>query len=335
MITSRIFDSAYPDIKEYTLVSDVLHVKIINMGATITSVNYRRDNSDVVLGYDTIDEYRRFDNYFGATIGRCANRIRNGRFELNGKAYKLDVNDACNSLHGGRNGFHARMFQAEIQGNTLVMQYFSKNMEEGYPGNLQFTVFFTLEHDTLSIRYHAVSDEDTIVNFTNHSYFALQGQGKGTVDHQILHMQASRFAENDDNRLVTGVLTDTAGTPFDFTEGKAIGADIGKTDNAQIRCANGYDHYFLFDEDKEHHVEAYDPLSGHRLSITSDLPGFHFYVPDYKEAQAGKGNAQYKGHCAFCIETSLLPDAVNLQDPCETLLKAQEAFTSVTKYTFR
>lgn len=335
MITSRIFDPKYPEIKEYSLMSEELTVNIINMGATITSVICRSDQTDVVLGYDTIDDYLRFDNYFGATIGRCANRIRNGRFELNGKAYRLTTNDACNALHGGKEGFHARLFAAEIQGDTLIMRYFSRDMEEGYPGNVSFSVSFTLCGNALNVQYHAVSDQDTIVNFTNHSYFALQGQGKGTVDHQLLHMQASRYAENDENRLVTGVMKETAGTPFDFTQPKAIGADIGKTEDMQIRYANGYDHYFLFDENQGHSVEAFDPLNGHRLSITSDLPGFHFYVPDYKEAQAGKQGAQYKGHCAFCIETSFMPDAVNLQEPCETLLKAQKEFTSVTTYTFQ
>lgn len=335
MITSRIFDPKYPEIKEYSLVSEKLIVNIINMGATITSVICRSDQTDVVLGYDTIDEYLRFDNYFGATIGRCANRIRNGRFDLNGKTYKLDINDACNALHGGKEGFHARLFTAEIQGDTLIMQYFSRDMEEGYPGNVSFRVSFTLCEDTLSVQYQAISDKDTIVNFTNHSYFALQGQGKGTVDHQLLRMQASRYAENDENRLVSGVIKETAGTPFDFTKEKAIGTDIGKKENEQIRYANGYDHYFLFNEQQEHRVEAYDLRSGHRLRITSDLPGFHFYVPDYKEAHTGKGNAQYKGHCAFCIETSFMPDAINLHDPCETLLKAQEVFTSVTTYSFQ
>lgn len=208
MITSRIFDPKYPEIKEYSLVSEKLIVNIINMGATITSITYRSDQTDVVLGYDTIDEYLRFDNYFGATIGRCANRIRNGRFELNGKAYKLNINDACNALHGGKEGFHTRLFAAEIQGETLNMCYFSRDMEEGYPGNLSFRVSFTLYENTLSVQYQAISDKDTIVNFTNHSYFALQGHGKGTVDHQLLRMHATRYAENDANRLVSGVITD-------------------------------------------------------------------------------------------------------------------------------
>ena len=334
MITSKVFDEQYPDIKEYTLQSDELIVKVINLGATITSIQYRSDGRDVVLGYDHIDDYLRFDNYFGATIGRCANRIKNGTFSLHGEDYHLDINDACNSLHGGVEGFHARRFHANINKDTLELSYFSKDMEEGYPGNLNFMVSFRVEKSHLHISYHARSDQDTIVNFTNHSYFALQGQGEGTVDHQILMMHADRYAVNDENRLVSGELREVKDTPFDFMEGKPIGQDIARKEDIQIAYANGYDHFFRFAKDQPHIVRIQDTKTKHTLTIKTDMPGFHFYVPDYEPAQKGKYGASYEGHCALCIETSFMPDAIHVQSNPETLLKADTPFTSETIYTF-
>lgn len=331
----QIFDQKYPDIKVYHLESESLRVDIINLGATITSIRYKKDDTDVVLGYDTIDEYQKFKSYYGATIGRCANRIANGTFTLHDQTYALDINDLGNSLHGGRTGFHTRLFQVLAYDETSVtMRYISKDMEEGYPGNLTLDMTFTLHDDTLSIEYSAISDQDTIVNFTNHSYFALQGHGNSSVDDQILTMNASYYAENDENRLVTGKLSETKGTPFDFTKGKAIGKDIYDQKNIQIQRANGYDHYFRFDEHMEHMVKLEDQKHQHTLIVKTDLPGFHLYVPNDQESQLGKQGNQYIRHCAVCIETSYMPDAINLQEHPETLLKANEQYTTKTTYQF-
>ena len=332
----QIFDQKYPNINVYRLESESLCVDIINLGATITSIRYKKDDTDVVLGYDTIDEYQKFKNYYGATIGRCANRIAKGAFTLHDQAYHLDINDHGNSLHGGKNGFHTRLFQVLAYDKTSVtMRYNSPDMEEGYPGNLILDITFTLHDDTLCIEYSAISDQDTIVNFTNHSYFALQGHGDGSVDEQILTMNASYYAENDENRLVTGKLSETKGTPFDFTKGKAIGKDIYDQMNIQIQRANGYDHYFRFDENKEHMAKLVDQKHQHSLIVKTDLPGFHLYVPDDQEPQHGKHGKEYIGHCAVCIETSYMPDAINLQECPETLLKANEKYTTKTTYQFQ
>lgn len=332
----QIFDQKYPDIKVYHLESESLHVDIINLGATITSIRYKKDDTDVVLGYDTIDEYQKFKSYYGATIGRCANRIAKGTFTIHNQTYSLDINDHGNSLHGGKTGFHTRLFQVISYDETSVsMRYISKDMEEGYPGNLTLDITFTLQNDTLSIEYSAISDQDTIVNFTNHSYFALQGHGNGSVDEQILTMNASRYAENDETRLVTGKLSETKGTPFDFTKGKAIGKDIYDQKNIQIQRANGYDHYFRFDEDREHIVTLEDKKHQHTLIVKTDLPGFHLYVPDDQEPQLGKQGKQYIRHCAVCIETSYMPDAINLPEHPETLLTANEQYTTKTTYRFQ
>lgn len=334
MITYRTYDERRPEIKEYTLTSDMLCVKILNLGVTITSIKYLDSGDDVVLGYDSLAEYERFDNYFGATIGRCANRIKDAQFDLNGKTYQLSCNDNSNSLHGGPMGFHAQVFDAQIEKNTIVFRYISPDMEEGYPGNLQFSVYVTLKDSTLHVRYEALSDADTIINFTNHSYFALQREGCGSVDRQILMSDAAYYGVNDAFRLADGELKPVDNTPFDFRDGKTIGKDI-HADNEQIRYANGYDHYMRFGDDSTHTVSLKDPDTGHELIVETDLPGFHFYVPDYEEAHHGKGGKAYQGHCAVCLETSFLPDAIHSQADPETILKANELFHSITTYTFQ
>lgn len=334
MIIEDIFDEQAPEVKRYTLSSDTLEVQIMNLGATITSIRYKKNHEDVVLGFDSVKQYREATAFFGATIGRCANRIRKGKFTLNGKEYTLSMNDGSNSLHGGSTGFHQRMFTTEIKKDILHLHYLSQDQEEGYPGNLSFNVSFQLVHDTLSIRYQAVSDQDTMISFTNHSYFALQGHGKGSVVSQVLQMNANRYMENDEEHLVRGTISDVAHTPFDFQEGKSIGMDIHAWNYEQIRVSDGYDHYFLFDPEKEHSVIVIDENSRHRLRVTTDLPGFHFYVPFFNEAITGKQGKRYEGHCALCIETSYMPDAIHIQEEPETILRANKVFTSTTTYTF-
>lgn len=335
MITSAIYDKHRPEVKEYTLTSEQLTVKILNLGVTITSIVYNKSGDDVVLGYDHLADYERFENYFGATIGRCANRIAKGAFDLNGITYKLVENDNGNSLHGGPTGFHTQVFDAEVKGDTIRFHYVSKDMEEGFPGNLDLSVYVTLQNETLLFTYEAVSDQDTVINFTNHSYFALQGEGNGSVDQQILQSDAVYYCPCDPDRLATGELCSVKDTPFDFKEGKAIGKDINDFKNQQIRFANGYDHYLRFAKQKNHKISLHDPNTGHTLSIETDLPGVHFYVPNYLPAHLGKGGKLYKGHCAVCLETTFMPDAIHNQKEPETILRANEEFHCSTTYTFQ
>ncbi len=318
---------------QYTLVSKELTVKIINLGATITHVIYNKDHMDVVLGQPCLDDYPNEDAYFGATIGRFANRIRKGHFRLDGKAYQLAINNVPNALHGGPKGFHAQYFEGAVEGDTLHLSYVSKDGEEGYPGNLQFKVSFTLIDDTLDVEYQAICDADTIVNFTNHSYFALQGQGNGDVTEQVMTSTASRYGIGDQDRLVAGELADVKGTPFDFLTAKTIGQDID-ADDKQIQYCDGYDHYFDFNDSDIKTVTVFDPTTKHKLTVTTDLTGYHFYVPAYETPVLGKDGASYIGHCAFCIETSFMPDNINLQEQPDSLLKANETFYSKTTFTF-
>lgn len=334
IITSEVFDPKYKHIREWSLISDKLIVKVINLGATITSIQYLDNHSDVVLGYDSIDDYMTFENYFGATIGRCANRIKGGSFTLHDECYALDVNDHGNALHGGLLGLHGRIFEASIENQKLVFRYISKDQEEGYPGTMEIKVTLSLVHGKLEVSYDALSDKDTLCNLTNHSYFALQGTGDGSVDKQIVKMNCDKYAENDEDRLVNGCITKVEGTPFDFRDGKRIEEGIYCKEDEQISFANGYDHYFIFDPKKEHEVSLYDETTRRKLTVKSDMPGFHFYVPDYAKPCIGKGGKEYVGHCACCIETSFFPDAIHVQEEPETILKANTKFHSVTTYEF-
>ncbi|MGX8850853.1 aldose epimerase family protein [Amedibacillus sp. YH-ame10] len=334
MITSRQFDKDNTEVYEYTLQSEQLTVRVLNLGCIITSVIYNDTKEDVVLGYDTLEEYQKDKNFFGAMIGRCANRIRNGKFSLNGNDYNLNVNDNMNSLHGGPTGFHTRVFKAEIDDETIHFYYTSKDMEEGFPGKLNLRVSMRLIENDLEIEYEAISDADTIINFTNHSYFALQGAGKGSVEHQIIKSEASLYGESDCYCLATGKLSDVEGTPFDFRNGRVIGQDINNMQNEQIKMIGGYDHYMRFGSNDKKAVALLDQLSGHQLIVESDLPGFHFYVPNYQPGQLGKGGNIYEGHCAVCLETTFLPDAINLQENPETILRKDQLFETKTTYRF-
>lgn len=320
-------------LEQYTLTSKDLSVKIINLGATITHIIYNEDGMDVVLGQPTVNDYPNDDTYFGATIGRFANRIRNGKFTLNNIDYQLATNNGPNALHGGPTGFHMRYFDAQIDKDILTLHYTSKDGEEGYPGNLDFNVSFQLKENTLVVTYKAQSDADTIVNFTNHTYFALQGQGNGEIVNQIMSSTAPLYAPGDAERLVTGKLVDVKGTPFDFLEGKAIGKDID-ADDPQIQFCNGYDHYFDFADSAERKVTVYAPTTKHKLCVETDLSGYHMYVPAYEDALIGKDGALYTGHCALCIETSFMPDNINIENEPKSVLKANEVFTSTTTFTF-
>lgn len=231
----------------YTLTNAVgASVTVLDYGATIQSLRVPDRTGalvDVVLGYDTVTEYEKNGGYLGATIGRIGNRIGKGQFSLGGVDYQLACNDGANHLHGGERGFDKRMWQVTAETLSLRCTRLSPDGEEGYPGALSVSVTFTLtEENTLSIRYEATSDRDTIVNLTNHSYFNLNGGGS-VLTHR-LQVFADRFCENDDGCLPTGRLLAVEGTPFDFRTPKAIGADIGQ-DDINLKNGGGYDHNFV------------------------------------------------------------------------------------------
>jgi aldose 1-epimerase len=318
-------------------------VAITNYGAAVVSIKVpdKKDQfADVALGYDNVDGYVTDKSYFGATVGRYANRIAKGRFTLDGETHQITLNDGPNALHGGKVGFNKRIWEAkEVRGqNAVQMSYLSKDGEEGFPGNLKVTVTFTLtEKNELRFDYSATADRDTVLNLANHAYFNLAGQGKGDILGTQLTLHASKFTPVDSNLIPTGELRSVKGTPFDFTTEHAIGERISQQDE-QLKLGRGYDHNFVIDRTKAGLVlaaEAYDPRSGRVLEVLTTQPGIQFYSGNFLDGTAhGKGGATYPIRTGFCLETQHFPDSPNHPNFPTTLLKPGEKFASTTVYRF-
>ncbi|MFV0381172.1 MAG: aldose epimerase family protein [Breznakia sp.] len=332
-IKKKLFDEKVEDIYLYELKNAYLSVVLLNLGASIVAVKYE-GIEDVLLGYDTLDAYEVNPNYFGSTIGRCANRIKNAHFTIDETVYELYKNDGSNSLHGGREGFDKKIFDVRNIENGICMRYLSKDGEENYPGNVTLEVSFTLNKDTLRIDYKAVSDKKTLLNLTNHMYIALQGAGCGDVYEQVLRCDCEKFMENDAAHLATGNFLKVEGSAHDFRISKPIKSALDDECDAQIALCGGLDHYYQFTKNAKKEVVLVDEKTHRKLIVTSDMPGFHLYVPNYETAIIGKQGKQYKGHCAVCIETSYVPDAIHIQEHPDTLFDANEVYTSFTTYQF-
>lgn len=306
---------------------------VLEYGAAVQSLlvpNAAGGFTDVVLGYDTAEEYAKNDSYLGAVIGRFANRIGGASFSLGGKEYRLAKNDGENSLHGGNRGFDKRMWSLSCEANAIVCTRLSPDGEENYPGNLEVRVRYALdEENTLTIGYDAVSDADTVVNLTNHSYFNLDGGG--TVLGHGLTIPAERFLENDGGCLPTGRILNVAGTPFDFREEKEIGRDIGE-DHIQILNGKGYDHNFVLSGETA--AVLYGAESGICMRVSTDLPGVQFYTSNCLTPRKGKGGAQYGKYSGVCLETQMFPNALRCRDFPSPILHAGEHLHSETRFAF-
>jgi aldose 1-epimerase len=319
--------------------------KITNYGATIVSLKVpdRRGRfEDVLLGYDTLEGYRQSTFYMGPVIGRYANRIARGRFKLNGREYKLAVNNGENHLHGGLKGFDKVIWKARPMptqsGAALELTYLSRDGEEGYPGNLSVRVLYTLtERNELRIDYFATTDRDTIVNLTNHAYFNLAGQGSGDILKHNLLIYADHFTPADEKSIPTGELRSVAGTPFDFRRATPIGARI-EQDDEQLKFGRGYDHTFVINGRAgtlRRAAVASDPSSGRVLEVWTTEPGVQLYTGNYLEsAMAGKGGKTYGPRHGFCLETQHFPDSPNKPRFPTTVLRRGGRFNSTTIYKF-
>ena len=280
------------DIFLYTLKNEnKMSVSITDFGGIITSIrvpDHMGNIDDVALGFDNLAQYLDDHPYFGAIIGRYGNRIANGRFELDGKSYKLPINNGPNSLHGGIKGFDKKIWEAkeinekDVVGIALHTQ--SEDGEEGYPGNLDVTVSYMLNNQNdLKIEYQATTDKPTVINLTNHSYFNLNGEGNGDVLDHILTMKATHFTPVDSTLIPTGQVKSVKGGPFDFTVPKAIGQDIEK-ENIQIQYGAGYDHNFVLDENipfTKPKVIVYHPQTKRKLEVFTTEPGVQFYTGNF------------------------------------------------------
>jgi aldose 1-epimerase len=316
-----------------------VEVKITNYGGIIVAVKVPdRDGklADVVLGHESLEGYVNRSRYFGALVGRYANRIACGKFPLNGVEYKLATNNGANHLHGGLRGFDKVVWNADASGDVLQLTYSSRDGEEGYPGNLSVTVNYSLiGANELRIEYVATTDKDTIINLTNHSYFNLAATGT-VLDHKIT-IHADAFTPVNDSLIPTGELRAVAGTPMDFNSPTAIGARIN-ADDEQLRNAGGYDHNFVLragDEKLRAVAEVYEPDTGRVLTVSTTQPGMQFYSGNFLDGSIiGKHGHAYIKHSGFCLETQHFPDSPNHPSFPSTVLHADEQYHHVTVFKF-
>ena len=317
-------------------------LKVTTLGATIVSFVFRDKEGtmrDVVLGYDEAASYlEQKGYYFGATVGRNANRISGARVTIGGVEYALEANSGANNLHSGSNGVSHRVWDTERvdeKAGSVAMKLLSKDLEQGFPGNMTIKVTFTLTgDDAVRIDYEAVSDKDTIANFTNHSYFNLAGHDSGYIGEQKLKIYANAFTPVAPTGSVpTGEICPVEGTPLDFREFKEIGREIN-ADYDQLVYTKGYDHNFVLDGGGRFGLmaEAICEATGIHLYAYTDRPGVHLYAGNFIETHKGKGGALYGERHGFCLEAQCFPDAVNIPLFETPLLKAGEAYSSATMY---
>ncbi len=325
----------------YTLTNkNGLVAKITNYGATLVSLEVPdRDGklANIVLGYDTLEQYAGDTSYFGATIGRYGNRIGGAKFTLNGKQYDLAANNGPNHLHGGAVGFNKRVWTAETKsgngGGSVKFTYISPDGEENYPGRLITSVTYALSGDNeLLIDYEAVSDQDTHCNLTHHSYFNLAGHNSGEVLDHVLMLNCDRYLPVDETLIPTGQLEPVVGTPFDFTAPKKIGQDIQQQEGL-------YDHCFVIRPDANGSqlklaARVTDPKSGRVMEISTTEPGIQFYTANHLDGVQGADGATYNKHQAFCLETQHYPDTPNQPQFPSTVLKKDQRYRSTTVHRF-
>jgi len=324
----------------YTLTNtNGLRARITNYGAILVSLEVPDKSgklADVTLGHDTLDGYIKKSAFFGATVGRYANRIGKAKFVLNGVEYKLAANNGENHLHGGIKGFDKAVWQAdEVRAADevgLKLTYLSKDGEEGYPGNLVCVVTYSLmNNDELKISYEALTDKATVVNLTNHSYWNLAGQGNGDVLGHELMLTANKYTVVDKGLIPTGEIRRVKGSPMDFTKPKTIGSRIDKVEG-------GYDHNYVLKSSGGSLAmcaRVYEPSSGRVMEVYTTEPGVQLYTGNFLDGSiTGKAGKVYKKHYGFCLETQHFPDSPNKPKFPSVVLGAGEKYTTVTIYRF-
>lgn len=311
-------------------------VKITNYGGIVTSIRVpdKEGNiENVALGFDNLTDYLGNDPYFGAVIGRYGNRIADSRFTLDGNEYELAANDGGNHLHGGKVGFNELLWEAEVlDDNSLRLTHLSEDGEEGYPGNLQVSVVYTLtDQNELKIEYEATTDKATPVNLTNHSYFNLTGDPSTPVLDHVLSLNAARYTPVNDELIPTGEIASVEGTPFDFTEPHKIGARID-------RVEGGYDHNFVLGSSSDSLQLAgtlYEPESGRELKVFTTEPGVQFYSGNFLDGSfQGPDGTPFVKHGGLCLETQHYPNSPNESSFPSTILRPGETYNTVTIYQF-
>jgi aldose 1-epimerase len=309
-------------------------------GARLVSLNVPDKNgimTGVVLGFDSTQQYEQSGGaFYGATIGRYANRLAKGKFVLEGKSYQISINDGVNTLHGGKNGFNSKFWVAnQPDEQTIVFSYISKDNEEGFPGNLELTVTYTLtDSNELRIEYNATPDNTTVINLTNHAFFNLNGEGSGNILDHRLQINADYYTPVDSGLIPTGKIEPVRGTPLDFTSSKTIGQQIGDS-LQQLKNAHGYDHNFVLNgKGMKLAAIAVGDQSGIKMEVWTDEPGLQFYSGNFGEGKNKMRKGMDDFRSAFCLETQHFPDSPNEPSFPSTVLHAGEHYHSVSVYKF-
>lgn len=317
-------------------------VKVTDFGATLVSVLFADKDGvmkDMVLGYDDAASYEKGTSCFGATIGRNGNRIKDARFTIDGKEWVIEANENNNSLHSGKNGFNHLMWEMKESGDNYVTFYhYSPQEEQGFPGNMHVTVTYTLDdEDTVHITYHAKADADTVMNFTNHSYFNLAGHDSGVMLDQKLQLFADAYTPDEDSHSIpTGEIALVAGTPMDFTTMKPIGQDIN-ADFEQLHFTGGYDHNYVLSDKPgtmRQMAKAECDASGIAMDAYTECCGVQLYAGNFIGTQTGKGGVTYGDRHGFCLESQFYPNAVNEKNFPSPVVPANTEYHSETKYHF-
>lgn len=297
---------------------------------------------DVLTGYTNIDDYLKTESYFGCVVGRYGNRIAKGKFTLNGKTYTLATNNGANHLHGGPEGFCKKVWDAkQIDSSSVEFSYLSKDMEEGYPGNLQVKVIYRLTADRgVEIEYSATTDKPTVLNLTNHNYWNLDGERDTSINDHLLQIFASKYTPVDSTLIPTGELASVEGTPFDFRKPTAIG-DRVNADHIQIKYGKGYDHNFVVVPEKVAAGElpliatVVSPNTGIKMEVLTAEPGIQFYSGNFLTgSQVGKSGQAYVFRSALCLETQHFPDSPNQPKFPSTTLNPGQTYSTKTRYRF-
>ena len=330
----------------YLLKNDQIHVYITNYGGRIVSLltpDKMGEMGDVVLGFKSIADYQKANTpYHGCLIGRYGNRIAMGKFELNGKIYELPINNNENHLHGGPEGFHNQVWEVvSANENSIVMTYLSKDGEMGYPGNLTVEVSYAInDKNELSISYKATTDKATPVNLTNHAFFNLAGEAKGSINDHLLMINADHFTPVDQDLIPLGEIRSVVGTPFDFRSTKTIGRDLNQEiSDAQLTHGGGYDHNFVLKKESPGSMSlaarVIDPKSGRQMEIFTKEPGIQFYGGNFMDgSDVGKYGTKFDYRASFALETQHFPDSPNQPTFPSTILKPGETYQTKSIYKF-
>lgn len=328
--------------KGYTLGNDRgMSVTILNYGGIITKLmvpDQHGNTENVVLGYKNYADYADNANYLGAQVGRVAGRIENSNFHLNGNTYALTNNEGNHHLHGGSNGFHQVVWDAETfqlkDEVKLILNRTSGHLEDGYPGNLDVSIMYTLNNaNELTLSYEAKSDQDTPVALTNHTYFNLSGNRKDTVHNHHVEFDGDYFAELDEELIPTGKLIETAETPFDFRSGRLLGNGLKSDTTQQKIVGNGYDHYFVFGEEKT--ITVSEQNAGRNMEIRTNQPGMVLYTANGLESGLELNDGLSKKYAGVCFEAQAHPAALHHEGfPC-VIVRSGETYHSYITYSFK